>query len=187
MRVLHDVNTYVTVAGLAVLYYVDAPWPFSSVLGSVARILVERVPVSDARLREAIAFSLLAHVVLETAFWLLVGCLALAERSGVLKDYKLQAVDEPAELTREARLGVVVSHWLLRPLTLAALHYFALHGRVAALASPLPSFRQGFPLFVACMLVDDTYFYWAHRACHTRTLYAWIHKKVSRAPPGCGS
>jgi len=178
MRVLHDVNTYVTVAGLAVLYYLDAPWPFGSVLGSAARVIVDHVPVVDARLREAIAFSVLAHVVLESAFWLLVGSLALAERLGLLKDYKLQSADEPAELTREARLGVVVSHWLLRPVSLTALHYFALHGRVAALTSPLPSFRQGFPLFVACMLIDDTYFYWAHRACHTRALYAWIHKKV---------
>jgi sterol desaturase/sphingolipid hydroxylase (fatty acid hydroxylase superfamily) len=48
---------------------------------------------------------------------------------------------------------------------------------MAPLGSPLPDPSTIAVQLVAIMMMDDTWFYWAHRLAHHRSIYAAVHKQ----------
>jgi sterol desaturase/sphingolipid hydroxylase (fatty acid hydroxylase superfamily) len=178
MRVLHDLNTYLVLIVVSTLYLLDAPFPFGSFINHGASRLHDALAARHvpAQHVQGLTFVLVAQVYLECCFWFLVAGLALAERAGALARFRLQSASAPEQLTSEAKQGVLVGHWLVRPAGLFAVHYLFLHGKQQTLASPLPTSRQFLPQLLLCVLIDDCYFYWAHRLVHTRVLYARVHK-----------
>lgn len=47
----------------------------------------------------------------------------------------------------------------------------------------LPIFVAWCVLFVILLILQDTYFYWVHRAIHHRKLYKWVHMAHHRSNP----
>jgi len=183
MRVLNDLNTYITLGILIALYVYSEPsaeyeWWIK---------VVDAVPGGGGENDDRFKFVILAQTVLESAFWFLVINLTLFERIGWLERFRLQPVPEDAErkaketdLTREAFVGVLVSHWIIRP----AVFYFAwpyFEMRAGPLRSPIPSFRVLLPQILGCMMIDDAWFYFWHRLFHAVPfLYRTIHKQHHR-------
>jgi sterol desaturase/sphingolipid hydroxylase (fatty acid hydroxylase superfamily) len=179
MRVINDMNTWITVSTLVLLYYYSDPletydWWIS---------FVDWLPGNDDRMK----FVVFSHLVLESAFWVLVCSITVLEGLGWIERIRIQSIPEDPErlrseqaLTNEAFKDVLVSHWIIRPLLLYFLWpYFEL--QTGPLRTPIPSIRSILPQIFFCMMIDDTWFYWMHRLFHVIPfLYRSIHKKHHR-------
>src|SRR4051794_41103442 len=107
MRVLNDLNTYLTVFTLATCYYLADPhaeykWWVD---------LIESLPFEG---NDRVRFVMVSQLCLEFGFWFLVVNLTIFERLGLLEKFRLQAVPtdpeqikKDKELTREAFTGVL--------------------------------------------------------------------------------
>ena len=136
---------------------------------------------------ECATFGVLSWLVLGCTFVCLATCVEFANRLGWLRGLELNtaALDErgreaQASLVREAQRESLVQ-WMVRPFLLSAFYAAVVRPRYGPLDAPFPSLRTALPQLFVCMLVDDTWFYWAHRVCHeVPFLYRNIHKKHHR-------
>lgn len=114
------------------------------------------------------------HEVAFFATWALFG---LFFRWGIARRFQVaEGKAPPAELHRRAVGEVLRGHVLLFVVTAFVLYpaWSAMGGRSAA---PLPSVFEVAWQLVACVLIQDTIFYWSHRALHRPRLYRAIHGK----------
>jgi sterol desaturase/sphingolipid hydroxylase (fatty acid hydroxylase superfamily) len=113
----------------------------------------------------------------EIAFFATWGLFGLLFRRGIAKKFQvMQGKAPPAELHRKAVGEVLRGHLLLLPLTAFALYpaWSAMGGRAG---TPLPGLFEIAWQLAACILIQDTIFYWSHRALHLPRLYRAIHGK----------
>jgi sterol desaturase/sphingolipid hydroxylase (fatty acid hydroxylase superfamily) len=108
--------------------------------------------------------------------------MVLVKRNGLFKEYQLQSPrSEPEEsLVHDCLIKNLRSHYFLLPLVL---YYFAYDWFTAwGMKMDHASWQQvewatiGRDLFVS-LIVNDTGFYWSHRALHIPVLYKAIHKQ----------
>ena len=191
-RILNDLNTYVTVGVIAGLYFYSDPsrefgW-WVDLVQFVEDMVVVRfqIPIPPAVNLEALVFVLIGQVILEAGFWFLVINLSVFEKLGWLEKYRLQNVpindlirqQKENDLTKEAIQGVLLSHWVIRPVILYFAWQFAFEPRAGPLKMPIPSLRVLIPQIFCCMMIDDTWFYWFHRLFHAIPyLYKTVHKQ----------
>lgn len=111
----------------------------------------------------------------EVAFFAAWGLFALLLRLGVARRFQVaEGKAPPPALQRRAVVEVLRGHVLLLPITAFVLFpaWAAMGGRSGA---PLPGAWEVAWHLVACMLLQDTLFYWSHRALHVPRLYKAIH------------
>ena len=114
------------------------------------------------------------HEVVFFATWGLFGLLFLR---GVARRFQVAEGKGPSpELHRRAVGEVLRGHVLLLPVTAFVLYpaWAAMGGRSGA---PLPGVFEVAWQLVACVLIQDTLFYWSHRALHIPRFYKAIHGK----------
>jgi len=114
------------------------------------------------------------HEVVFFATWALFGLLF---RRGIAARFQVaQGKGPPPELHRRAVREVLQGHVLLFPIVAFVLYpaWSAMGGRSGA---PLPSVVEIAWQLAVCILVQDTIFYWSHRALHIPRLYKTIHVK----------
>lgn len=113
----------------------------------------------------------------EVAFFATWAVFGLLFRFGVAPRFQVAGGKAPpAELTRRAALEVLGGHVLLLAIT-AYVVFPAWAWMGGQLGRPLPSvFEIGWQL-LAMILLQDTIFYWSHRALHHPKLFRAIHVK----------
>jgi len=113
----------------------------------------------------------------ELVFFGVWGAYALLHRRGVAPRFRVVEGKAPAApLVRAAIRGLPAAHLGFLALIVLVVHpaWRAMGGHMGG---PWPSpMELGWQL-VACMLVQDTIFYWGHRALHTKRLFRAIHRK----------
>lgn len=82
----------------------------------------------------------------------------------------------PAPLMRRALREVMLTHVLYLPLV-AWVIIPAWQWMGGDPSAPTPPLAELAWQVVACMVIQDTIFYWAHRALHTKWLFRTIHRK----------
>ena len=178
MRVLSDLNTYITVALLFGIWYSANP-------NEEYEWWIHMLDMLPSQLYEdRLKYVFISQTILEFGFWFLVLLLFLLEKSGFLGKYRIQPlptdpeqIAKENELTREAFQGVLISHWVVRPLLLYVV-YPIFEMRAGPLRFPIPSVRTLFPQILLCMLIDDAWFYFWHLLFHVIPwLYRTIHKQ----------
>jgi len=130
----------------------------------------------DARLRFTLVLSAL-HTLTFLAVW---AGMAVLFRRGLGRDFQVAGGKAPApELGRSALREVLLGHALFPVLCHAAVYpaWIAAGGRVNA---PWPAWYAAMGQLLAFILIEDTIFYWAHRALHTRALFRRVHAKHHR-------
>jgi sterol desaturase/sphingolipid hydroxylase (fatty acid hydroxylase superfamily) len=113
----------------------------------------------------------------ELAFFATWAAFGLLFRYGIAR--RFQVVDgkaPPEELYRRATLDVLRGHVLLFFVTAFVLYpaWSWMGGRTEA---PLPGLGEVLWQLAVCVLVQDTIFYWTHRAFHIPRLFRAIHLK----------
>lgn len=114
------------------------------------------------------------HELVFFATWALFGLLF---RRGIARRFQVAGGKAPApELSRRAVVEVLRGHLLSLPITAFVLYpaWAAMGGRSG---TPLPDVFEVAWQLAACVLVQDTIFYWSHRALHVPRLYKKIHGK----------
>jgi 4-alpha-methyl-delta7-sterol-4alpha-methyl oxidase len=113
----------------------------------------------------------------EVAFFTTWGAFTLLFRLGVARRFQVaDGKAPPPELSRRAVFDVLGGHGLLLVVTAFVLYpaWVAMGGRSGA---PLPSALEIAWQLVACILLQDTMFYWSHRLLHRPRLFRAIHVK----------
>ena len=168
MRVLNDISTWITVCTLSLIYFLSTPSTKYVWWQKLVEFLRTKTDLSDR-----LIFVMVSQLILEGAFFTIVILIYILTKIGFLEKYRLQPipsdplrVKNEEKLNREAFIDVLIGHWLVRPLLFVFLYpYF--ESRAGPLDAPIPSFRHVLPQIFACMIIDDTYFYWTHRLFHT--------------------
>jgi sterol desaturase/sphingolipid hydroxylase (fatty acid hydroxylase superfamily) len=93
---------------------------------------------------------------------------------GWSRQYKIQAASNDAALTLEARRNLVVGFLVLHPFAYYAV-YLCVQGRMDFSEEASPSAVETVLYLVGWHILFDTWFYWAHRACHRNQ---WLWKNV---------
>eukprot|EP01136_Pigoraptor_vietnamica_P018606 Opistho-1_new@65200 len=110
-------------------------------------------------------------------FWFLNGLLYIVDHFGLFKSYKIRPKDYPPKpLIMDCLKTIFISHFVVQWFAL----YFAwpvFQGRGMTSKGPLPALPTVVRDVVIMFLVNDTLFYWAHRALHHRSIYKYIHKQ----------
>jgi plant 4alpha-monomethylsterol monooxygenase len=113
----------------------------------------------------------------QVAFFATWGLFALLFRYGVARRFQVAEGKAPApELQKRAVIEVLGGQVLLFAITAFVLFpaWTWMGGRAGA---PLPSLFEIAWQLVACVLIQDTIFYWSHRALHVPKLFRAIHVK----------
>jgi len=113
----------------------------------------------------------------EAAFFVTWAVFGLLFRYGIARRFQVAGGKAPsAELHRRAVIDVLGSHVLLFFITAFVLHpaWSWMGGRTG---TPLPGLVEVLWQLVVCVLVQDTIFYWTHRALHVPRLFRAIHVK----------
>jgi methylsterol monooxygenase len=108
------------------------------------------------------------------ATWAVFGLLF---RRGIATRFQVAQGKAPStELSKRALVEVLRGHVLLVPVTAFAIYpaWAWMGGRSGA---PLPSAFEVLWQLAACVLIQDTMFYWSHRALHLPRLFRAIHVK----------
>ncbi len=113
----------------------------------------------------------------ELVFFTTWGVYTLLHRYGVAPRYRvMDGKAPPAETIGRAIRQISVTHvGFLGVITLVV--YPAWRAMGGELSAPWPSLPQMAWQLVACMLVQDTIFYWSHRTLHTKWLFKKVHRK----------
>ena len=136
-------------------------------------------PYSE-RMLFAVGFAVILEVVTLVYSMAFVGL----ERCRLCQQWRVEPYPEvsspPAKLIQEAFRDHLVNALVLRPLlgyfTFPLFAWCGMHVDAASLPGLSVLLWH---LFVS-MLIDDAWFYWTHRALHTRWLYRTIHKQHHR-------
>ena len=142
-----------------------------------------RIDASDVDIlstySDAAFFILFSWAALETVFWFFNLILMALYATDAFPQYRIERKSSTFDwkLFRECLLDVSIGHFIVRPFALVVL-YWLFEACCPALDAPLPSFASVISQIFACIWIDDTYFYWAHRLCHTVPyIYKNIHKQ----------
>lgn len=125
-------------------------------------------------------FTVGTAAVLEVVFWSLNIGLFLLHRYDLFGQYRLQPLDSYPDwdAIKDCLAEVVPSNLVVRPILLYLTYPLVVASGVGVgAAAPLPSAATVLSQIAVCVAVDDTIFYWAHRAMHTKLLYKHIHKQ----------
>ncbi len=113
----------------------------------------------------------------ELAFFGVWGTYAVLHRRRIAPRFAVRDGQAPPEaIVRKAWREVLIGHvaLLLGLAVLAVPAWRAMGGQVHA---PMPSWWVVAAHVLACMVIQDTLFYWSHRALHTKRLFRAIHRK----------
>ena len=86
----------------------------------------------------------------------------------------------PPALLREAAIDHAVNGLLLRPVFVWMVYPLFRWAGMATSVAALPSAASALAQLLAFMVIDDAWFYWAHRLLHTPWLYRHVHKRHHR-------
>ena len=113
-------------------------------------------------------------------FWII-------QRFNLLHQYRIQKKSPPNDLAKEALREVIIKHLIVGPLSFWLLTPVARLTQIIDKTNPkmtpnaiFPSVTEIFAQIFFFILIQDTIFYWGHRALHTSFLYKLIHKKHHR-------
>eukprot|EP00656_Telonema_subtile_P015395 TRINITY_DN18055_c0_g1_i1.p1 TRINITY_DN18055_c0_g1~~TRINITY_DN18055_c0_g1_i1.p1 ORF type:complete len:270 (+),score=63.88 TRINITY_DN18055_c0_g1_i1:64-873(+) len=130
--------------------------------------------------QQALSFTAWQFLVMEGTFIVLSLVYHTLHSQGWLKRFKVHpssAWPSP-ELIRESLKDKALDALLMRPLATYFLLYPLFKWRQMPLMDdPLPSAAVLAAQLLASALLDDTWFYWAHRAAHHRLVYSAVHKQ----------
>ena len=133
--------------------------------------------------RDCLFFILFSWFALEAVFWFFNGILIALYAADAFPQYRIERRESESfdwPLFRECLADVCIGHFLIRPLALPILYVF-FQKFCVPFDDPLPSFGRVCVQMFWCMWIDDTYFYFAHRLCHSVPwLYKNIHKQHHR-------
>lgn len=122
-------------------------------------------------------FTLVIWGLHEVVFFATWGAFSLLHRYRIAPRFRVvEGKAPPAEVSRRAVADVLVGHALLLPAT-AFVFYPAWVAMGGTSGAPWPSVWQMGWQIVACILIQDTMFYWSHRWLHTPRLFRAIHRK----------
>lgn len=116
----------------------------------------------------------------EAAFFATWAAFGLLFRYGIARRFQVAGGKAPpAELHRRAVFDVLGGHVLLLVVTAFVLYpaWSYMGGRAGP---PLPGIVEVLWQLAVCVLVQDTIFYWSHRALHVPRLFRAIHVKHHR-------
>ncbi|CAN6471647.1 unnamed protein product [Victoria cruziana] len=124
---------------------------------------------SDFQLASAGTF--LVH---ESVFFLSCLPFLFIERTGLFFKYKIQKKTNSAAAQAKCITMLLLYHFCAHlPIMLAAYPVFKYMGLRTTL--PLPSWKVVAVQIVFYFIVEDFFFYWGHRALHTKWLYKHVH------------
>lgn len=102
------------------------------------------------------------------------------DRNGIFEKYKLDRtpVMGPQEsLITKTWIEAFVGQVVTGPLVLYYLYPVFKYFGAPSMETPLPSFQRQFTVYFVANVFNGWAFYWSHRLVHSKSLYAWIHKK----------
>lgn len=115
-----------------------------------------------------------AHQLVFYAAW---GGYALIHQLGIAPHLQvMKGKAPPPGLVRRATVEVLIAQALLLPAS-AWILFPAWRWMGGDPAAPLPSLYTIAAQLIACIFIQDTLFYWSHRALHTRWLFRKVHRK----------
>lgn len=125
-------------------------------------------------------FTLGSFLVHEAVFIVLSLVMALIDYTAlpIFTQYKIQSAKYPkGELLKRAVIQVAINHFLVQ-LPGLYLNYetFVMMGMSSAVED-LPAWQTIMWQLTACMVIEDTLFYWGHRLLHHPKIYGKIHKR----------
>lgn len=91
---------------------------------------------------------------------------------------KVQPGKAPSqELISKTMRETLLNHFLVHPLTLILVARTSLKYKFGVLSGPLPGLLEVVVSVASFFFVNDTLFYWIHRAFHSKLLYRRFHKQ----------
>ncbi|MCA9709121.1 MAG: sterol desaturase family protein [Myxococcales bacterium] len=122
-------------------------------------------------------FTLILWSVHGAVFFAVCGVYGLLHRLEVAPRFRVvQGKAPPAPLLRRALHEVLVGQVVLLPVSAYVL-FPAWRWMGGELAAPAPSLATIAWQVVACIVLQDTLFYWSHRALHTKWLFRAVHRR----------
>lgn len=113
----------------------------------------------------------------ELVFFVVWGGYALMHRFEIAPRFRIVEGKAPgAPLMRRALREVAVTHLMFLPVA-AWVMFPAWRLMGGDMAAPTPSLYEVAWQVVACIVIQDTVFYWSHRALHTKWLFRTIHRR----------
>jgi sterol desaturase/sphingolipid hydroxylase (fatty acid hydroxylase superfamily) len=129
---------------------------------------------------ERIVFTLGMYLLNIVVFWGLNAILYVFYRFNLFPEHRINKGEMPSqELTNECLLHLFFNHFLIYPVIAYFMYpIFVQFGmEINAPVPPITVFLRDFLVSIA---LNDTLFYWAHRALHHPSIYQYIHKKHHR-------
>jgi sterol desaturase/sphingolipid hydroxylase (fatty acid hydroxylase superfamily) len=125
-------------------------------------------------------FAVVANLVHFLAYTVINGSFGLFDYFGLLQEYKLsrRAYMKPSgKLLLSTLLQAGFGQLVINPLALYYLYPSLVSLGMSGLDAPLPDNLTMFLTFCRAYLVNGIGFYFAHRAFHTKAIYAYAHKQ----------
>ncbi len=131
----------------------------------------------DVDVTETLLMTAVLWATHELAFFTFCGLYAVFHRLGIARRFAVrEGQAPPVEIQRRAWREVLVGHVaLLLGLAVGAVPLWQVMG--GDLSAPMPSGWTVAGHVLACLVIQDTIFYWSHRALHTKRLFRAIHRK----------
>ena len=122
-------------------------------------------------------FTLVLWAVHASAFFVTWGVYGILHRFGVAPRFRVVGGKPPGEeLLRRATPDVLIGQLLFAPV-LAFVVFPAWTAMGGAFGADPPTVQVLAWQLVACIVIQDTTFYWSHRTLHTKWLFQKIHRK----------
>lgn len=121
-------------------------------------------------------------IITTTTFWLVGGLYLFMDTTGrpkFMRKYKVQpGANEPVPPKRlKSALAVILTNQLVVGFVVLLTFVKLLKWRGHQDTKQLPEFHRVICEVLACVLINETLFYYSHRLLHWGRLYRWIHKK----------
>ncbi|CAM9091170.1 unnamed protein product [Ectocarpus fasciculatus] len=125
---------------------------------------------------ERTLFVIVAMLAHHGTFWGWSAFVHLCHKLNWFKAYKIQDVEYNKELTIDCLKKCIVNHVVVYPIAMyCAYDLFKYFGM--GVFEPLPPVQIILRDLLCAVAVNDTLFYWAHRALHHKSIYKYIHKQ----------
>eukprot|EP00619_Florenciella_sp_RCC1007_P003373 CAMPEP_0205903600 /NCGR_PEP_ID=MMETSP1325-20131115/206_1 /ASSEMBLY_ACC=CAM_ASM_000708 /TAXON_ID=236786 /ORGANISM="Florenciella sp., Strain RCC1007" /LENGTH=322 /DNA_ID=CAMNT_0053269271 /DNA_START=77 /DNA_END=1045 /DNA_ORIENTATION=- len=173
-----------SVAGFVVVSPDEMHAAGAAVISGILGVLPESTPeaiksfVADAS-PEGVMLAIASWLSLEVIFWVFAAWVHfMCYRWKIVGSKILEDHNPPDSLVQGTVVDLLKDHLIVHPLVLWYVMPIVLErGWLLPLSAPLPSVADLAWQLPAFLFINDTMFYWVHRAMHHKLLYKHFHKK----------
>jgi sterol desaturase/sphingolipid hydroxylase (fatty acid hydroxylase superfamily) len=149
---------------------------YYSVCSALSSFICSHVPYITLS-PSSLTFTISLLIPLEAVFVILNTVLAVCYKFDLFKSYKLHDEFPQWSIIKECLIDVTIGHVIVRPIMLYFSYNLFVYFGMSSVPEDMPRLSAVYLQLFACMCIDDTLFYFSHRALHHASVYKHIHKQ----------